>query len=299
MEVIKANPCGYCKGVIRAIQIAKKTREENPDATIHILGMLVHNRYVTEALEKLNIISLKENGLTRLELLDQIDEGIVIFSAHGVSNQVHKKAKEKQLTIVDASCLDVIKTKNIIEDYLQQNYEIIYIGVKGHPEAEGVIGDDSVHIHLVETAEDIQYLSVHPKYFVTNQTTMNINEIQLLLNIIKERFPDAVFSDEICSATRSRQEAVYNLKDLDILYVVGDPKSNNTRNLAKCADASVKKVFCIENVKGINLDDLKGIKKVGVTSGASTPTALTNQVIDYLRNRNENDPLPSVVTEIL
>mgnify|MGYP002853479659 CR=1 FL=1 len=149
MKVVRAIPCGYCKGVIRAISIARKTREENPDVPIHILGMLVHNRYVTDALNQLNITSHNEKNKTREQLLDEIDEGIVIFSAHGVSDIVREKASLKGLHLIDATCVDVLKTKELVKEKLSENYEVLYIGVQGHPEAEGIIADDTLLLEQV------------------------------------------------------------------------------------------------------------------------------------------------------
>lgn len=300
MEVIKANPCGYCKGVLQAIKIARQTRAQYPDTPIHILGMLVHNRYVSFALDQLNIISLSEKGKTRMELLDQIDEGIVIFSAHGVSNEVYKKAKAKGLTVVDATCVDVLKTKKLIQDVLKEERQVIYIGVKNHPEAEGCVNDDPVNIHLVTSIEDVVNLPLNLKQpFITNQTTMNVSEIQSIIEAILKRYPDAECCEEICFATRSRQEAVKKMENLDILYVVGDPHSNNTRNLAKCAAASVKKVRCVETIEDLDLSELNENSVVGITAGASTPTSLTNQIIEFLKNYRTGTELPKVTSEIL
>ena len=296
---MKAIPCGYCKGVLRAIHIATETRKNYPDAPIHILGMLVHNKYVSLALDSLNIISHNEKNRTRMELLDEIDEGIVIFSAHGVSNEVYAKAREKGLEIIDATCVDVLKTKQLVAQYLKEGYEVLYIGVKNHPEAEGIINDDRIRIHLITSVEDVKNTDISSKIFVTNQTTMSIREIADILETIQIKYPHACISEEICQATRSRQEAVACLKDLDLLYIVGDPSSNNTRNLAKCADPSVKKICRIETVEDIDLSDLSEEKLVGVTAGASTPTSLYQQVISFLENYHDGDSLPSVTDQIL
>ena len=132
MEIVKVIPRGYCQGVVRAIQIARKTAETYPDQKISMLGMIVHNRYVVEACEKLGIRCLESPGLTRLELLDQIDEGIVIFTAHGVSDAVFEKARAKGLTIVDATCPDVEKTHRLIREHTSSG-DVLYIGKLNHP----------------------------------------------------------------------------------------------------------------------------------------------------------------------
>ncbi len=298
MEVIRAIPCGYCKGVIRAIEIAKKERRMHPEEPIHILGMLVHNRFVTLTLSELNIISHSEKNKTRLELLDEIDSGTVIFSAHGVSNEIYRKAEEKGLRIVDATCTDVLKTKEIVKQHLVQE-EVLYIGVKHHPEAEGIINDDPEHIHLITSIEDVALLPQYERVFVTNQTTMNMLELPDILKAIQKKYPQAEISEEICDATRMRQEAVRNLPELDILYVVGDPHSNNTRNLGKCAPSSIGMIRYIETVEDIDPHELENVKKAGVTAGASTPTALYQQVIAYLRNYTPSAAVPKRTDDIL
>ena len=133
-------PRGYCKGVVRAIEIAKKQAHQT--TPVYILGMIVHNQYIVNALEDLGIQTIDIKGKTRLELLDEINEGKVIITAHGASQKVFDKAKEKGLEVIDASCLDVIKTHDLIQDKLNEGYEILYIGKKGHPEAEGAISID-------------------------------------------------------------------------------------------------------------------------------------------------------------
>ena len=147
-------PRGYCKGVVRAIEIAKK--QVHQTTPVYILGMIVHNQYIVNALEDLGIQTIDIKGKTRLELLDEINEGKVIITAHGASQKVFDKAKEKGLEVIDASCLDVIKTHDLIQDKLNEGYEILYIGKKGHPEAEGAISIDEKRIHLITNIDDLK-----------------------------------------------------------------------------------------------------------------------------------------------
>ena len=299
MKVISIVPRGYCKGVVNAINIAKQTRQNYPQQDIYILGMLVHNKYVIEALAKLNIQTLDDTNKSRLELLDEINDGIVIFSAHGVSDQVYQKALAKGLTIVDATCIDVKKIHDLIKEYINDDYAIIYIGINKHPEAEGVLGI-SANIHLITSLNDISKLTLsNPKILITNQTTMSINDIQDMLNELKRYYPTAVIMEETCQATRVRQEAITKLGLVDLIYIVGDPKSNNTKNLAKLAFKHAHKVCLIENVTQIDHNDLFDEAIVAVTSGASTPTKLTDQVIDYLENYHNDEPFPMISKDIL
>lgn len=301
MEVIKVAPRGYCKGVVRAINMAKQCAIEYPNQPITILGMLVHNRYVMEALQEYHIQMIDDKTKTREELLDAIHEGVVIFTAHGISPAAVKKAKNKGLICVDASCPDVLKTQEIVKKQLMQGYEVIYIGKAHHPEAEAVCAI-SDHIHFIEPNTPLPVLD-HTHIFVTNQTTMSMFDLQKVFALIKQTYPNAVFSEEICNATRIRQEAVANLQGqgIDALYVVGDASSNNSNRLAQIAkEHGIKNVYLIDDVKGIKEEQLAGLKKVAVTAGASTPTYLTNQVIQYLEEYTIGKETPEInISELL
>lgn len=296
MDVMKVTPRGYCKGVTRAIALAKKTAQDYPDTPIYVLGMLVHNAYVMEALKQLHIHPIDDQTKTRLELLDQIDQGVVIFTAHGIAPQVIEKAKAKGLICVDASCPDVVKTQEIVKEALTQGKEVFYIGKKHHPEAEAVLSMDE-HVHLLTCEADILDLPKDTPIFVTNQTTMSIFDIDHLFACIKQKYPHAEFCEEICNATRIRQQAVADLKNqrIDVLYVVGDRHSNNSNRLAGIAkDAGIQDVYLIDDVHGILDEQLKDKQKVAVTSGASTPTYLTAQVISYLENYKPGQKKPEI-----
>lgn len=290
MKIKKVIPSGYCKGVINAIEIAKKARRDNMDAPIYILGMIVHNSYVTEALNTLDIITLDDKKKTKEELLDEIDSGIVIFTAHGIAESIKEKATNKGLTIIDASCSDVIKTQDIIKEKIKEGFNVLYIGKKNHPEALAVLSI-SQNIHLISSIDDIKKTQIPEPIFVTNQTTMSIFEIRNINEKIKEKWPKAIICEEICNATSMRQKAIMNLKNCDLLYVVGDPRSNNTNKLKQIAlDSGIKKVRMIETAKEIDENDLD-VENIYVTAGASTPTYLTNQVIECLNNYNLNHEL--------
>lgn len=283
MEIIKVTPRGYCKGVVRAISMAKQAVSDYPDTPIYVLGMLVHNRYIVEALEHMGIQTLESAAKSKMELLDDIDEGVVIFTAHGIDPACIMKAKAKGLTVIDASCPDVLKTQELVKERLKQGYEILYIGKAGHPEAAAVCSL-SDHIHLLTSIADLKSVELADKVFVTNQTTMSFQDMEHFFQRIHELIPQAEFSQEICNATRIRQEAVAALQDIDLLYVVGDKASNNSNRLAEIARANdeIRQVCLIDNVFDIHPDQLIDVKRVAVTSGASTPTYLTAQVIAFL-----------------
>lgn len=285
MEVKRVIPSGYCKGVVNAINIAKKVKEDNPNTPVYVLGMIVHNTYVTEQLTKLGIITLDDSKKSKEELLDEIESGIVVLTAHGTSDNIKNKALKKGLQVVDGACEDVLKTKNIIVDYLNNGYDVIYFGKKGHPEASAIISISN-KIHLVSNDDDIDDLIIdNDSIIITNQTTMSYIELEKKIKHILSKYPQAKIVKEICNATSSRQKAIENIKDADILYVVGDIKSNNTNKLVEVAKSSgIKNVYLIANKDEINEENLINKNKVYVTAGASTPPLLINEVIDYLKN---------------
>ena len=298
MEIVSVIPRGYCQGVVRAIRIAASTAKEYPDQKIYMLGMIVHNAYVVEACKKIGIRFIEDPGKTRLELLDEIDEGVVIFTAHGVSDAVRKKAEEKNLIVVDATCPDVIKTHDLAKEHAAIGH-VLYIGKKNHPEAEGTTGL-SERIHLISTKEDLQELPDYENVLITTQTTLSLLDTQDLLSACLEKYPDAKVMQEICNATRIRQEAVMKLKDTDLLIVVGDPRSNNSRQLAETGKrVGIKECMLIENVNELTESAVKDKKRIAVTSGSSTPNELTAQVISFLKAYAENGiwDLPQTINQ--
>ncbi len=284
-NVTKVDPQGYCGGVLKAISLAKQTRIEYPNQTITILGNLVHNEYVKEALQHLGIDTIDDPKKSRLELLDSIDEGIVIFTAHGVSDDVRKKAIDKHLHVIDASCPFVLQTQRIVQDKIAEGFTIFYIGKYKHPEAEAIYSNNE-SVYLIEKKEDIPHIPSN-KIFVTNQTTMSILDIESIFSKIKDLYPNAVIHDEICNATRVRQQAILDLKNknIDTLIVVGSSTSNNTRKLASIAEnCGIPHILPLLDINELDEEDLKESKNIAVTSGASTPTYLTDQIIRYLSN---------------
>ncbi|MDD7281390.1 4-hydroxy-3-methylbut-2-enyl diphosphate reductase [Floccifex sp.] len=285
-------PQGYCGGVLKAIQIAKNCRLENQSEHITILGNLVHNKYVQEALQYHNIETVDVKNKSRLELLDLIDSGIVIFTAHGVSSAVFEKARKKGLKIIDATCPFVSQTQKIVKEYLEQDFIVFYIGKKNHPEAQAIY-EGNANVYLIESTQDIPSIN-SSKIFVTNQTTMSILDIQNIFDEISKKYPTCIIHDEICNATRIRQQAILNLKNqgIDTLIVVGDPTSNNTSQLANIGKiAGIPQVIKAQSVNDIDLDSIKNHAHIAITSGASTPSYLTNMIYDYLNNQGEKEKI--------
>lgn len=286
MEVIKIAPRGYCYGVVDAMVIAQNAaKDPNLPRPIHILGMIVHNSHVTDAFENEGIITL--DGKNRMELLEGITDGTVVFTAHGVSPEVKERAREKGLMVLDATCPDVTSTHNLIRNKVAQGYEIVYIGKKAHPEPEGAVGVAPGHVHLVETIEDVEALTLnHDKITVTNQTTMSQWDVHDVMERVKEKYPQTEVHREICMATQVRQEAVAEqAKEADLTLVVGDPRSNNSNRLAQVSEEIAgTTAYRIANITELKLEWLEGVKKVAVTAGASTPTPITKEVIKFLES---------------
>ena len=291
MNIIKIAPRGYCYGVVDAMVIAKNAAlDKSLPRPIYILGMIVHNKHVTDAFEEDGIITL--DGKNRLDILEKVDQGTVVFTAHGVSPEVRRIAKEKGLVTLDATCPDVTKTHDLIREKEAQGYDVIYIGKKGHPEPEGAVGVAPQIVHLVESSEDVVKLNIqNEKVIVTNQTTMSQWDVADIMETVKEKFPHVEVHREICMATQVRQEAVADqAKDADLTIVVGDPKSNNSNRLAQVSEEIAgTKAYRISDLSELKLEWLKDVQTVAVTAGASTPTPITKKVIQFLEQYNPQD----------
>lgn len=293
MKIIEICPQGFCGGVANAIRKVRNHSENHPDDSVTVLGALVHNDYISRALEERGIRTVEDLGRKRSEMLDDVNHGCVVFTAHGVCDDLYAKAKKKGLQILDASCPFVLKTKDLVRQKSREGYAVLYVGKKGHPEAEAVCSSAD-HIFLIETPQDIPENLTQP-VFVTNQTTMSILDTDALFRAIQEQYPEAVIHDEICNATRIRQQAILNLKgqNVDALIVVGDPSSNNTRQLEAIGKmAGIPLVIRIEKASDLDLTLLPAQGTVAVTSGASTPAALEKQVVEYLKNPDLDLSIP-------
>jgi len=282
VEVVKITPRGYCHGVVDAFRIAKRVREET-DGPVHMLGMLVHNTHATDGLQEQGIALVDQPD--RLRGLEHIKDGTVIFTAHGVSPQVKQRAVELGLKPVDATCSDVVRTHELVADLARNGYEVVYIGRKGHPEPEGVMGEAPGKVHLVQDPADIDALELQgDRIAVTCQTTLSVWDTEDLIGRVKARYPQAEVHNEICRATQERQEAaVEAAKLVDLVIVVGSPRSSNSLRLVEVVKKlGGKPAYLVDRMEDLNIEWFKGAKKVGVTSGASTPTQLTRRVIEHI-----------------
>jgi len=287
MEVIKISPRGYCYGVVDALQIVRQVaKDPTHPRPVYIIGQIVHNRHAIEELTNLGVVTL--DGSDRASILEQVTEGTVIFTAHGVSPLVKRRAQERGLKCIDATCPDVIVTHDLVRDLAATGYYILYIGKKGHPEPEGVLGEVPGYISLVENEADVDALELTPeqeqKLAISTQTTLSQWDTRRVIEHIKAKYPHAEVHIDICAATQSRQEAVVaQAKGADLTIVVGDPRSNNTNRLVQVSEelAGVP-AKRIEDLSQLNTAWLKGKKRVAVTAGASTPSQLTREVIRFI-----------------
>ena len=282
MIINKIEPQGYCQGVINALKIINEAINENDK--IYSLGSIIHNDYVINDLKNKGVITVEEKGLSRLELLDKIDKGTVIFSAHGVSPLVYEKAKSKNLKIIDATCPMVHLVHKKMKEHLDLGYDCIYIGAKGHPECEGVLGISN-KIHFISNLDDIKKLNIeNDKIYVTNQTTLSIYDIKDLFIELKNKYKNILIDDKICNATTVRQKALANQPKCDLCIIVGDKKSSNSLKLYKVSTeiAKVKTIF-VDNLKNLDKELLKDVNIINISSGASTPSFLVDEIIEYLK----------------
>jgi 4-hydroxy-3-methylbut-2-enyl diphosphate reductase len=287
MEVIKISPRGYCYGVVDALQIVRQAaRDPLHPRPIYVIGQIVHNRHAIEELTALGVITL--DGPERASILEQVVSGTVIFTAHGVSPQIKQRARERGLHCLDATCPDVTVTHDLVRKLVAAGYYVLYIGKKGHPEPEGVLGEVPGHISLIETEADVDALQLTPeqqaRLALSTQTTLSQWDTRRVIEYVRQQYPQVEIHIDICAATQSRQEAVVaQARGADLTIVVGDPRSNNTNRLVQVSQelAGVPAVR-IEDLSQLETTWLRGKTRVAVTAGASTPSQLTREVIRFL-----------------
>ncbi|MFH7565742.1 4-hydroxy-3-methylbut-2-enyl diphosphate reductase [Oceanimonas smirnovii] len=284
MEILLANPRGFCAGVDRAISIVQSALEKF-GAPIYVRHEVVHNRYVVN--------KLKDAGAVFVDELDQVPDGnIVIFSAHGVSKAVREEAKRRGLKVFDATCPLVTKVHMEVHRASRKGIETILIGHAGHPEVEGTMGQyESTEggMYLVENPDDVASLEVkHPDNltFVT-QTTLSVDETSDVIDALRARFPtiEGPRKDDICYATQNRQDAVRELAaKVDLMLVVGSRNSSNSNRLRELAEKMGTRAHLIDCVEMIAPAWLDGAERIGVTAGASAPEVLVQEVISHLQS---------------
>ena len=280
MDVLLANPRGFCAGVDRAIEIVERALTKF-GAPIYVRHEVVHNKFVVE--------DLKSKGAIFVENLADVPAGsTLIFSAHGVSQAVREEARTRGLTIFDATCPLVTKVHVEVAKMHAQGKEIIMIGHRGHPEVEGTMGQIDGGVYLVETCEDVDRLNIqNPEQLAyVTQTTLSVDDANEIIRALKMKFPSisGPKKDDICYATQNRQDAVKALaKQCDLVIVVGSPSSSNSNRLRELAEKLGVEAYMIDNAEQLESAWLEGKKKIGVTAGASAPEVLVREVVERLQ----------------
>ncbi|MFB2660657.1 4-hydroxy-3-methylbut-2-enyl diphosphate reductase [Shewanella mangrovisoli] len=293
LNIMLANPRGFCAGVDRAISIVERALELF-SPPIYVRHEVVHNRYVVQ--------NLKDRGAVFVEELDQVpDNNIVIFSAHGVSQAVRAEAKARGLRVFDATCPLVTKVHLQVTRASRKGIECILIGHAGHPEVEGTMGqydNPNGGVYLIESPADVETLEVRDPNnlcFVT-QTTLSVDDTLDIISALLKRFPsiEGPRKDDICYATQNRQDAVRNLSaDVDLLIVVGSKNSSNSNRLRELALKTGTQSYLVDTADDIDSSWFENVTKVAVTAGASAPEVLVQQVVQAIAKL-----APSAVTEV-
>ena len=280
MQVILANPRGFCAGVERAIAIVERALEKF-GAPIYVRHEVVHNKFVCD--------DLRAKGAVFIEELSEVPAGsTVIFSAHGVSKAVREEAEQRGLKVFDATCPLVTKVHVEVGKMRRDGREVVMIGHKGHPEVEGTMGQSEEGMYLVETIEDLKELDVSSpdKLSFVTQTTLSMDDATTVIGALREHFPNiqGPKKDDICYATQNRQDAVKVLAEqCDLVIVVGSPNSSNSRRLKEVALARGVDAYLIDGPDEIDPEWLTAKRKIGVTAGASAPEVLVERVVKQIR----------------
>lgn len=288
MKVTLLKPEGYCAGVTNAINIAYEAKRNNKDKDVYILGMLVHNESVIKELNENGITTLYRDNKSEENILYNLEEGsVVVFSAHGHRKELDKIAEEKHFIVYDATCPKVTKNLAIIDEEISQGHDVIYIGHKDHPEALAALSH-SEKVYFYDIKNEFNYKQVKDKSpLVINQTTLNTKELKdIYIDIIVNK-PKARILDEICAATRLRQEAVINIdKNTDLILIIGDKKSSNTNRLLEIAKTFHSDIpsYLVSNVEEVKQINIGREMNIAIASGASTPKKEIDSVVSYLSN---------------
>ena len=282
MRVLLANPRGFCAGVDRAIEIVERALE-NFGAPIYVRHEVVHNKYVVD--------TLRSKGAVFIEEIDEIPEGATaIFSAHGVSQDVRKAAKDRNLVVFDATCPLVTKVHLEVAKHAKSGHEVILVGHAGHPEVEGTLGqytNPDGGIYLVANTDQVKALKVKnpEKLAYVTQTTLSLDDTRIIIEALKDKFPKikGPKKDDICYATQNRQNAVNELAErCDLMLVVGSSNSSNSNRLRELAEKHGIQAHLIDGAEWIQQAWLEGKQTIGVTAGASAPEVLVQDVIKAL-----------------
>ncbi len=293
-EILMAQPRGFCAGVDRAINIVNEALNRF-GAPIYVRHEIVHNAYVVN--------ELRDKGAVFVEELHEVPKGgIVVFSAHGVSQEVRKDAQERGLQVYDATCPLVTKVHLEVIKLCKEGFTVLMIGHAGHPEVEGTMGQVKEGVFLIENLADVAKMSfpVGTKIAFVTQTTLSIDETKEIVIALTEKFPNIVQprKQDICYATQNRQDAIYELaKTAEIILVVGSPNSSNSNRLRELAERCGCRAVLIDGAADLESFDFTGIGNIGISAGASAPECLVAEVTDFLHSRGWTSPKEVRFTE--
>ena len=280
LEIVLAQPRGFCAGVVRAVDIVERALELH-GPPVYVRHEIVHNRHVVD--------DLRRKGAVFVEEVSEIPVGsLAVFSAHGVSRKVEADSRERSLQVIDATCPLVTKVHYQARRYENKGFDIILIGHAGHPEVEGTMGQIDGTVHLVSDVSDVNALELPPerKLAYVTQTTLSVDDTREVINALKLRFPAIHGPDvkDICYATQNRQSAVRELaREVDVVIVIGADYSSNSRRLQEIGEESGTLSFLIPDADHLEVDWLEGAESVGITAGASAPEVLVEGLVDKLR----------------
>ena len=294
-KVLLAAPRGYCAGVDRAVITVEKALDLY-GAPVYVRKEIVHNKHVVSTLEARGAIFVSET--------DEVPEGaLVIFSAHGVSPAVHEAAAQRNLKTIDATCPLVTKVHHEVKRFAKEDYDILLVGHHGHEEVEGTAGEAPANVHVIDTIADVEFIHVRDekKLIWLSQTTLSVDETIKTVRLLKERFPHLIDppSDDICYATQNRQVAIKEIAPRsDLVLVVGSVNSSNSVRLVEVSlEYGAKAAHLIDYATQVDEEWLKGVETIGVSSGASVPEILVQDLLLWLAQRGYEDVETITATE--
>ncbi|HEY3373928.1 MAG TPA: 4-hydroxy-3-methylbut-2-enyl diphosphate reductase [Candidatus Aquicultor sp.] len=280
MEITIAKHAGYCYGVQRALKIAREAADSSPKP-IHTLGPIIHNPQVVE--------SLKQQGVNVVNSVEEADSGTIIVRTHGVDPKIIAKVQESGLTLIDATCPFVAKAQERAADLIRNDYKVVILGERNHPEVVGLLAYAGSRAVVIENARELERFDIIQRVGVVVQTTQSIENLKNVVDELLNKTKELKVFNTICNATSQRQSAAKELSEsVDLMLVVGGKISANTTRLAQICLESNKKTYHIETADEIDEAWLTGIDQVGITAGASTPDWILQEVIDKLEELDRN-----------
>lgn len=280
MQILVASPRGFCAGVERAIETVNSAMKKYPQKKIFVYHEIVHNTHVVRDFER--------KGITFIEDITQATpDSVLVLSAHGVSEEIEMRARSSDLTLVDATCPLVSKIHREVQEFEKKDFTILIIGNKNHAEVIGTVGRAKRETYILEKLDDIEKLpQIRGNLAYVTQSTLSVEHVSMMVEKLKAKFPGAVGQSDICYATKNRQEAVKALaREVDLMLIIGSNNSSNSKNLMKVSSKICQKAFLVDNHQALQDHYFDNVKKIGISSGASAPEILVEQLISSLKKK--------------